>query len=124
MKDPITALADDKLLLLAADVQVQLERGTANRPVLWLLVRAREKAAEALTKLVEVDASEESAIRALQNEVRLYGDMVEHCRNLMEVGRSEMARIKESDRETMAELVQDLDEETQRLIGVQPASID
>lgn len=124
MKDPIDGLAEARLTMLAADVQVQLEKGTSNRPVLWLLTKQREKAVEAIIKLVEVDASEESAIRALQNEVRLFGDLVEHCRDLMEVGRSEMRKIKEYDRDVMAELVGGLDEETQRLIGVQPTSID
>lgn len=124
MNDPIAQLADARLLETAADLQVQLERGTAMRPVLYMLIRARERAAEAMTKLVEIDASEEGAIRALQNEVRLYGDMVESCRDLMEAGRTQMLAIKENDRETMAELIEGLDEETQRLIGVQPASID
>lgn len=124
MNDPIVALSAEHLLKMAADLQVQLERGTAMRPVLYLLNEARKKAADAMTKLVEVDASEESAIRALQNEVRLFGDMVEACRSLMDIGKAEMHRIKESDREFVADLVENLDEETQRQLGVQPASID
>lgn len=124
MNDPITALADGQLLQMAADLQVQLERGTGTRPVLYLLNEARKKATEALTKLVEVDASEADAIRALQNEVRLFGDMVEACRSLMEVGKAELRRIHEADREFVADLVENLDEETQRQLGVQPVSID
>ena len=42
--DPIERLADQELRLLSADLLVQLERGTAMRPVLYLLNEARKKA--------------------------------------------------------------------------------
>jgi hypothetical protein len=124
MKDPITGLADARLLDLAADLQVQLEKGTGTRPVLWLLSMQREKATDAIRKLIEIDASETDAIRSLQNEVRLFGDLIESCRSLMERGKTADRKIRESDREALSELVEGLDDDERRFIGVQPGSID
>src|ERR1700733_4364366 len=104
MKDPIEALADEQLFEMALDVQVQLEKGTGTRPVLWMLSQQRAKAREAMAKLVDVDATEIEAIRALQSEVRLYGDLVTSCQNLMRRGREADAMIAEKDRSDMAEI--------------------
>ena len=46
MKDFLAALSDDHLVNLSIDLMVQLERGTGTRPVLWLLCRARKRAAD------------------------------------------------------------------------------
>lgn len=117
MKDPTEALADEQLYELAADVQVQLEKGTGTRPVLWLLAQQRTKAREAMAKLVEVDATETEAIRSLQSEIRLYGDLVTSCQDLMVRGREADAAIAERDRSDMAEIVGSMSPEERRLHG-------
>lgn len=124
MKDPIEALANEQLYELAADVQVQLERGTGTRPVLWLLSEQRAKASSAMMKLVEVDATEIDAIRTLQNEIRLYGDLVTACQNLMTRGREADAEIAETDRSDMAEIVGSMSPEDRRLHGLEQGSDD
>lgn len=124
MKDPTEALSNEQLYELAADVQVQLEKGTGTRPVLWLLAEQRAKARTAMVKLVEVDATETEAIRALQNEIRLYGDLVTACHNLIIRGREADALIAESDRSDMAEIIGDMSPEQQQLHGFQPQGDD
>lgn len=119
MKDPIETLANEQLYELAADVQVQLEKGSGTRPVLWLLTQQRAKASEAMAKLVDVDAIETKAIRSLQNEIRLYGDLVTSCQNLILRGREADAEIAERDRSDMADIVGQMSSEEQRLHGFQ-----
>lgn len=119
MKDPIDELGNEHLYLLAADLQVQLEKGTANAPVLYLLSEARKKARTAIVKLIEVDAIEEAAIRALQAEVRLYGDMIEACQQLIMRGREADTMIAESERSELSGLIGSMSEEDRRLHGFQ-----
>jgi hypothetical protein len=119
MKDPIEELGNEHLYLLAADLQVQLEKDTANRPVLYLLSEARKKALTAIVKLIEVDAIEEAAIRSLQAEVRLYGDMIEACQQLIMRGREADTMIAERERSDLAELIGSMSEEDRRLHGFQ-----
>ena len=125
-KDPIEQLGHTALLEMAYDIQVQLERGTAKgmRPVLWLLTEQRKKAAEAILKLILVDASEEIAIRQLQSEVRLYGDLIDHCRALFSRGRDAEQQIMESDRAEMEDLVGNMSPEERRQFNLQPGSED
>jgi hypothetical protein len=117
MIDAVEALSNEQLYQLAVDVQVQLEQGSGTRPVLWLLAQQRAKASVAMMKLVEVDASETQAIRALQNEVRLYGDLVEACQSLILRGREADSLINESDRSDMSEIIGDMSPEDRRLHG-------
>lgn len=119
MKDPIDELGNEHLYLLAADLQVQLEKGSANRPVLFLLSEARKKARVAIVKLIEVSASETEAIRELQAEVRLYGDMIESCQALIMRGREADSLIAESDRSDLANVVGDMSPEDRRILGLQ-----
>lgn len=119
MRNPIEDLGNEQLYLLATDVRVQLEKDTANRPVLYLLAQARAKARIAIVKLIEVQASETEAIRELQAEVRLYGDLVEHCQALLVRGREADSLIAESERAELAEIVAGMSPEEKRLIGIQ-----
>lgn len=115
MKDPIEELGDEHLFLLAADLQVQLEKDTANRPVLFLLSEARKKARLAISQLVEVDAGETEAIRGFQAEVRLYGDLIDNCQALITRGREADGLIAESERSELAELIGSMSPEERRL---------
>lgn len=116
--DAISAAARAVLVENYLDVKVQLEQGTGTRPVLWLLARQRNQAVIALRKLIEIDASETEAIRAMQAEVRLYGDLLESCRDLLVRGKEADREIEESDRIAVADFVQD--EPEARAMGLQP----
>lgn len=115
MKDPIEELGDEHLYLLAADLQVQLEKDTANRPVLFLLTEARKKARGAISKLIEVDACETEAIRGFQAEVRLYGDLIDNCQALIARGREADSLIAETERVELAELIGSMSPDERRL---------
>jgi hypothetical protein len=120
--DAISAAARAVLVENYLDVKVQLERGTGTRPVLWLLARSRNQAVIALRKLIEIDATETEAVRALQQEVRLYGDMVESAREMISRGREADREIEEEDRIAIGDLV-DGDEDA-RAMGLPPETRD
>jgi hypothetical protein len=120
--DAISAAARAVLVDNYLDVKVQLERGTGTRPVLWLLARARNNAVIALRKMIEIDATQVEAVRALQQEVRLYGDMVESTREMIARGREADHEIAEEDRMAIGDLV-DSDDDAEAM-GLPPATRD
>lgn len=124
--DPFEALGNDVLLELAYDLQVQLERGTAKgmRPVLYLLVEQRKKAAVAIAKMIDVDVAETEALRSLQAEVRLYGDLVDSCKKLFNKGRDAEQQLVERDRAEMEEIVGRMAPEERNHLNLQQESLD
>jgi len=105
MSDPIEVIARQRLIEMAIDVQVQLERGSGTRPVLWLLARARARATTAIYAMVKVDPTNVLEITRMQNEVNLYGDLVDDCRALLARGKEEDRELDEQDRIEIADLL-------------------
>lgn len=124
MTDPIEKLADEQLLLLATDIQVQLEKGTAMRPVLYMLAESRRRAATALLLFMDIDAEKPADIRKLQSELKLYDDMVASVRMMLQMGREAETRIHENDRLAIDEIMQAMSPEDRRLINLQPQGTD
>lgn len=124
MTDPIERLADEQLMLLATDVQVQLEKGTAMRPVLYMLAESRRRAATALLMFMDVDAEKPADIRKLQGELKLYDDMVGSVRLMLRMGREAESRVHENDRIAIEEIMQNMSPEDRRLIQLQPQGTD
>lgn len=122
--DPIEKLGDEQMRELAADVFVQLEKGTAMRPVLFMLVRARQRASKAITMFIDANAEDPKVIRKLQNEIALYDDMVTSIREMLARGREADTRISENDRNAIDEIASEMSEEDRRLHGLQPRGQD
>jgi hypothetical protein len=101
--DAISAAARAALIDMYLDLKVQLERGTGTRPMIWLLASSRNKAVDAIRQMIEIDATETAAIRALQAEVRLYGDMMESAREMLGRGREADGEVNEEDRVALAD---------------------
>ena len=122
--DPIDRLADEKLRELAIDLEVQLERRTAHRPVLFMLHKAREKAGKAMVMFLDVDPTDAKLITRLQAEVKLYDDMITSCRELVARGREAQSRIAENERSAIEELVINMTDEERRLHKLEPRGTD
>lgn len=122
--DPILRLGDEQLRLLAADLQVQLERGIGTRPVAYLLSQARQKAAKAVVLFLDADPEDVPLIRRLQRELTLYNDMVVAAQQLMAAGREANQRIAENDRAELEEVIADMSDDQRRLHGFEPRGID
>lgn len=124
MEDPIEKLGNEKLYERAIDVMVQLEKGTAERPVLWLLVHARDRAAKAMLLFIDVDPTDSEAIRKLQNEIRIYDGLVEDTRDMLARGRQADHEISELDRATMQDLMLTMSEEDRQFYQLQQRGTD
>jgi len=122
--DPILRLGDEQLRLLAADLQVQLERGTGTRPVAFMLAKAREKAAKAIVLFLDADPEDTNLIRRLQRELTVYNDLMTSAQELMAMGREANQRITEVDRAEMEEVIADMDDDQRRLHGFEPRGVD
>lgn len=115
MKDFIASLANEDLVNLSADLQVQLEKGTATRPVLWLLCRSRARAVSALRMLADVNVTKAADIITLQAQVHSYGEMMEDCQALLNRGRDADLQLAEDERMNIADA---LDPEEARALGL------
>ena len=103
-QDQLGAVADERLIELAIDVKVQLEKGVGTRPILWLLSRARRRAAEAFVRFADVDPNDAKAIILLQNDVVLYDNLIADVKQLLSLGRDAHAEIRERDRAEIEEI--------------------
>lgn len=117
--DPIFQLAESQMFILAADLQVQLEKGTGTRPVLWLLANARQKAAKAFVMFIDADPEDAKLIRQLQTEVKLYDDMMVACQQMLDRGKDADRAIKESDRQALDEIASQMSDEERRLNNIE-----
>lgn len=122
--DPILRLADEQLRVLAADLQVQLERGTGTRPVLFMLAQAREKAAKAIVLFMDADPEDARLIARLQREITIYNDMATSAQALLSVGREANQRITEKDRSELEEVIMSMTDDERRLHGFEKRGID
>lgn len=120
--DPIGRIAELRLLENAADLMVQLEKGTGTRPILHLLHKARARAIAANTQLILADASDAKTVRMLQSEILLYDDMVTACREIIADGKDAEASINDADREEIQSVI--MTPEQRKLHGFEPLSED
>lgn len=122
--DPLAHLADEQLRLLAVDLQVQLERGSGTRPVLYLLAQQRARAVKAITGLVNVPPTDTEAVRGYQQEASLYYDLIEGCREMLNRGREADRRINEEERSSLDEAIEGMSDEERRALNIEPRGDD
>lgn len=122
MIDPIADLADQRLYEQAIDLHVQLEKGTGTRPILYMLVRARQKAAAAMAQFSIADPDDHKAMRVIQQPIMLYDLMVESCREMIVRGKEADALIADKDRAEIFDLV--TSPEDARALGIEPQGTD
>jgi hypothetical protein len=81
--DPVYAAALRRTSRLSIDLEAQLTSKVNSEPLLVVLHTAKEQAGEALAALVDVNAEDPKAIRALQNEVTRFDDMVRWLKQML-----------------------------------------
>lgn len=122
--DSLEKLSDEQLRLLAVDVQVQLEKGTGTRPVLYLLAQQRLHAVKAITGLINVEPTDAEAIRGYQQQAALYFDLMENCREMLNRGREADSRIKEEERASLQEAIEGMSDEDRQALQIEPRGDD
>jgi hypothetical protein len=122
MHDPIERIADEHLIKLAADLQVQLEKGTAMRPVLYLLAEQRKKARAAVVQMTLLEPTDAAGIAVCLRSIHLYDDMISACQALMKRRKDAEHRIHERDREEIEDVI--LGDDDRALFGLEPKGTD
>lgn len=98
ISDPLAHVARDKALLRRVsdyiDLEIQLDKSAAHRPVVTMLGMARDEAAEAMVSLSLVDPAKTEDIRALQNIVVRFDDLVKWARKIIADGRDAEVEVE------------------------------
>lgn len=104
MADPVFTLAMQRVVSASHDIEAQLRIRDGCRPVLIMLLRARNDAATAMAALalMPTDVPIER-LREQQNEVKRYADILEWLRGIVNDGFEYERDISEQEREEMLE---------------------
>lgn len=105
-----------KLVDLSASVEVQLRVHEEAGPVLAILSRAQEEAADAMVKLTQAPVDRPDVIRDHQNAVWRYERLVRWLREILIEGKEAGRAIDEARAEYLRDLV--FDDETRAAIGL------
>lgn len=122
MKDFIEDLGLNEMAEIGIDLQVQLEDGTGTRPVLWLLCKARRRAASALADLAKVKPTDTVGIITLQSLVQSYDELMLDCREMLTRGKDADRQLQESERIEIADAL-DIDEAQELGVAQTPEDI-
>ena len=108
-EDVLHAAALELLVDASAAVEVGLEHPDMT-PIKAILALAREDAAAAMRKLVEIDPAQVNEIRRLQNEARRYDSLVAWLRKIVGDGKDAsdaLSRIRKDRAEEFRALILD-----------------
>lgn len=98
-------LADQRAIALSADLEIQLDRKAGLRPMVAILMKARDQAALAMNSLVYADPANVDLIRGYQNEIRRYDDLVAWCQEIFNEGIEADRHLEEADRIELSNLI-------------------
>lgn len=105
MHDPIVRLAHLRIIKLSHDLDRQLANRRDCAPVLEILHRLQDRAAESLAALATCDTEDPKAIRLLQNEVKRYDEWVGWLREIMSEGVDYDKEISAEERDEMIDML-------------------
>jgi hypothetical protein len=100
-------LALDRASVISADIEEQLtaRREHGMRPLIAVLHKARAEAADALARLVDVDAARPDAVRELQHKVWRFADLVRWLQELTAEGLDRRYEVSDAERDELERLV-------------------
>lgn len=104
MMTPAERLALQHAIRLSAQLEVEIGDRKGTEPIVAILHRARSAAAIALAALANVDPEDPKTIRALQNEVQRFEDMVGWVRAMIAEGLEADRELNDADRIEVQEL--------------------
>jgi hypothetical protein len=103
--DPILRLAQLRIIKNSTDLERQLTDTKGGGPVVEILRRLREKAAESMLALAIADAEDPKAIRILQNEVKRYDEWCVWITEIISEGIAYDRAMSDEEREEILDLV-------------------
>lgn len=106
LSQALREIADKRALMrVSVDLQLQFEPNAKYAPMKIILAKARAQAMAALDALIMVDAAETITIRALQNEVRRYDDLVAWVQETITEGKEADRYLDEEASDELARLM-------------------
>jgi hypothetical protein len=112
VSDPVIRLALDRAAVISADIEEQLtaRKEHGMRPLIAVLHKARAEAADALARLVDVDATRADVVRDLQHKVWRFADLVRWLKELTAEGLDRRYEVADAERDELERLVAPPDE--------------
>ena len=107
-----------KLVELAANVEVQLRQPEDWTPLLAILSRAQDEAADAMLRLATAPPDRADVIRALQNQIWRFETLVRWLSEIVSEGEEAGRKIDAQRADDLRSLVIALDEETRAALGL------
>lgn len=107
-----------KLVELAANVEVQLRQPEDWTPLLAILSRAQDEAADAMLKLAIAPPDRPDVIRALQNQIWRFETLVRWLGEIVSEGDEAGRKIDAQRADYLRALVVALDDETRTALGL------
>jgi hypothetical protein len=106
-RDPVVSLALERAALISADIEEQLtaRKEHGMRPLIAVLAKARAEAADALTRLVDVDARQVDEVRRLQHQVWRFADLVRWLKEIVNEGLDQRYEVADAERDELERLV-------------------
>ena len=98
----------------SAAIELEFDNVRAWRPVLSIMNRLRDQAAEALTALADVDPEKPAVIRALQAKVHLFNDFVVTAKEIYDAGIEAGDHLDAEATEELRDLIDDPEQRAER----------
>lgn len=124
MPDPIERLALQRAIVDSAEIEAQLSIIKGTRPVLSLLVRARNEAAETLSALAHADPFDWKQITSLQTDVIRYEKLLLWFKAILVAGIEADTLITQADRDEFTDLLAPDEREEAMELGLPGVSHD
>jgi hypothetical protein len=105
--DAVDLLWAAQAIALSRDIEEQMTARAADgfRPLVVMLHMARRAAGQAVAALCEVDPSEENEIRALQNEVHRFRDLIRFAQRIVTAGIEAEHQVSDEERAELERLI-------------------
>lgn len=106
-KDPLVELGLGHLrkMSIAADIEFQFSERSGFRPIVAVLQKAKEEAAQAVAALCIVDVDKPEDIRKLQNVTARYDELVRWIKELIQEGAAAERETTDAEREELLDIL-------------------
>lgn len=121
LRDPVLRLARQRIVRLSAEIEAELRSRQFHGPMLEILHRLRERAAESLAILAFSNLDDPAGLieaKTLQNEVKRYDEMIGLMRDILHEGRDYDSEISAEEREELADMLMMSEEGRQEAVAL------
>lgn len=103
--DPVKMIAMKRSVDISAEIEVQLIGARGTNPIIAMLAKAKDEAANAMVMLIREDPMDPGKIAMWQNQVLQFDNMVRWLSQLVKDGFEADRQIGSEEREELADLL-------------------